>query len=256
MADDIRTQEHRRKATTIGHSDHVFLSPLSNSKADWLIDLLDLSPHARVLDIACGKAGFLRRLLKRRPTVEGVGVDINAEFLASAARGAASDGVADRLTLVEQPAEQFLTQATLFDAVLCFGGSQAVGGFDALGLAARWALPPGGLILVGEGYWRTAPSPAYLAVLGATVDELTDHPGLAVRLRAAGFEILATSTANFDEWDEYEGLYCRAKTRWALSNFDDPDAANILEDARKWHDAYLRWGRDTLGFGWYLAAAV
>ena len=28
----------------------------------------------------------------------------------------------------------------------------------------------------------------------------------------------------------------------------------MLERSRKWRDAYLRWGRDTLGFGVYLFA--
>ena len=28
--------------------------------------------------------------------------------------------------------------------------------------------------------------------------------------------------------------------------------ARLTADAQRWHDAYLRWGRQTLGFGYYL----
>jgi hypothetical protein len=32
----------------------------------------------------------------------------------------------------------------------------------------------------------------------------------------------------------------------------DPDVAAVLERSRRWRDAYLRWGRDSLGFAVYL----
>ena len=86
----------------------------------------------------------------------------------------------------------------------------------------------------------------------ADEEELSDHAGNAERAVRAGFQVLYTTTANADEWDEYEGLYCRAKLRWAAANPRDPDAATIAADAQRWHDAYLRWGRQTLGFGYYL----
>jgi SAM-dependent methyltransferase len=253
---DVGAVELRLKATTVGHADHLFLSPLSAAKADWLIALLDPPGDARVLDIGCGKAGFLRRLLEQAPTVQGTGVDTNSAFLADAASAAAHEGLADRLRLVEQAAASFLEGAGHFDVVLCFGASQALGGLDRLAAAARAALPKGGQILVGEGFWRRSPSAEYLAVLGATPDELTGHAENAARLRAAGFEILATAAASDDEWDEYEGLYCRAKVRRARRYPEDIDAAEIAAASQRWHDAYLRWGRDTLGFGWYLGMAV
>ncbi|HEX7157114.1 MAG TPA: class I SAM-dependent methyltransferase [Burkholderiaceae bacterium] len=247
-------QEGRFKSTTIGHADHLFLSPLSLEKADWLIGLLELPSGGVVLDIACGKAGFLRRLLAKRATAKGIGVDINAAFLAEAAAGAAREAILDRLTLVRQAAEEYVAALQPVDAILCFGGSQAVGGFDGLIAVARRMLAPRGQLLIGDGFWQQPPAPAYLALLGATADELTDHAGNATRLRQAGFKVLATAAASTDEWDDYEARYCRAKTRWALAHPEDPDSAGLLEQAQTWHDGYLRWGRATLGFGWYLAS--
>ena len=58
-------------------------------------------------------------------------------------------------------------------------------------------------------------------------------------------------TSNDDEWDEYEGLYCSAVERYVDAHPEDPDGPAMGERIRRWHDAYLRWGRDTLGFGFY-----
>ena len=58
-------------------------------------------------------------------------------------------------------------------------------------------------------------------------------------------------TSNDDEWDEYEGLYCSAVERHVDAHPDDSDNAAMAERIRRWHDAYLRWGRATLGFGYY-----
>ncbi len=255
MTDDRDAADLRLKSTTIGHADHLFLSPLSEAKADWLISLLDPPENAVVLDIGCGKAGFLRRLLRQRLTLRGIGVDTNPAFIAAAAEAAATEGLAERLTLKAQSAEALLQGRPAIDILLCFGASQALGDFEGLIGAARRTLRPGGLLLVGEGFWQRPPQAEYLRVLGATPDELSDHAGNAARLRANGFDILATSQASRDEWDHYEGLYCRAKTLWARTHPTDPDAAQILAAAQAWHDAYLHWGRETLGFGWYLAAA-
>ena len=38
----------------------------------------------------------------------------------------------------------------------------------------------------------------------------------------------------------------------AASSRTTPMSAAMLERIRRWRDAYLRWGRDTLGFAVYL----
>ena len=60
------------------------------------------------------------------------------------------------------------------------------------------------------------------------------------------------TTASQDEWDDYEWKYCRSIERYAREQLDDPDNPWMLERIRRWRDGYLRWGRDTLGFGVYL----
>jgi hypothetical protein len=68
----------------------------------------------------------------------------------------------------------------------------------------------------------------------------------------AGLIPMHASTASMDEWDDYEWKYCRAIERYAREQPEDPDIPAMLERSRRWRDAYLRWGRDSLGFAVYL----
>src|ERR1700743_634770 len=83
---------NRFRFTTLAHSDHVFCSPMSSTRADELVELLDLHGPSRVLDVGCGKAEFLLRVLQRYAST-GVGVDPNGEFLRVARANAETRGL-------------------------------------------------------------------------------------------------------------------------------------------------------------------
>lgn len=238
------------KFTTIAHGNHRYFSPLSTAKAAALARLFTPGPGERVLDIGCGRAQFLLEIVAAHPA-HGVGVDANAAFIARGRAAAALLGLADRVTLIAAPLAEAVTEDDRYAGVICMGSSQAVGSLaDALAWGWR-ALKPGGTALFSDGYWKQPPAPAYLEVLGATADEMRSHAGNAALARDAGFRVLATATASDDEWDEYEGLYCAAVERYIDAHPDDPDTEAMGARIRPWHDAYLRWGRDTLGFGFY-----
>jgi cyclopropane fatty-acyl-phospholipid synthase-like methyltransferase len=238
------------KFTTIAHRTHRYLSPLSEAKAESLIHRLALAPGQRVLDVGCGNASFLLDLLAA-VQARGVGVDTNPEFIAAATAAARERGLSERAEFVNARLQDTVYSAERFDAVICMGSSQALG---SLADAFAWAwtvLAPGGVALFADGYWKRPPEPQYLEALGATEDEMTTHAGNAARAREAGFRVLSTLTSNDDEWDEYEGRYCAAMERYIDAHPDDPDAGAMAARIRDWHEAYLRWGRDTLGFGFY-----
>ncbi len=54
------------------------------------------------------------------------------------------------------------------------------------------------------------------------------------------------------DWDRYEGLQWYATAEYAGCHSDDPDLPEILERVAKAKAAYLRWGRDTLGWAMYV----
>ncbi len=77
------------KYAAIAHAELDVLSPISLSKLDRVIDLLELSPEAKVLDLGCGKGEVLVRILERYGC-EGMGAEPVPSFLAAARAEAAT----------------------------------------------------------------------------------------------------------------------------------------------------------------------
>jgi SAM-dependent methyltransferase len=246
------TNQDPFRFSTIAHSNHRYLSPLSDAKAQGLLRSLtsNLSASDIVLDAGCGKAALLRDTLRMSP-VCGVGVDINRRFL-DEARLLFSDE--ERLALFDCPLLEHSRPRQGYAAIICVGSTHAFGSFeDCLRISMDW-LKPGGRILIADGYWKQSPSQAYLDVLGGTADEFTSHAENAARAHALGYAVLRTATSSDDEWDEYEGEYCNAMMQHLAANPDDPDSEKFSLRMQQWHQAYLEWGRATLGFGYYLLA--
>lgn len=246
----------RMKFTTIAHADHALCSPISDAKLDRVIELLDLPPDARVLDAGCGKGELLIRVVERW-NARGVGVDPNGAFLGEARRRAEERslpaGEAARQIEWRQAemSDVAFAPATL-DAAICVGATHAFGDYAATLRALRDLVRPGGVALVGEGFWRRIPKPEYLTALGASADEFREHAGNVAEGAAAGLVPLYAAVSSDDEWDHYEGLYARAVERYVHAHPEDPDAGAMRERIRAWRHAYLKWGRETLGFALYL----
>lgn len=239
------------KFTTIAHRDHVLCNPLESAKVDRVLELFDLPPGARVLDVGCGKAEMLMRLIELYGC-SAVGVDINAAFLTEARARSFDRGATAQLELLEQKADAFTGAKASFDAALCVGATHVWGGLAPTLEALRGYVKPGGLVLVGEGYWRRKPDPGYLKAIGAKAKEFTEHMGNVEAGLAAKLTYLYALVSDEDDFDHYEGLYNLAVESHCLAHPSDPDVEAMRVRIRAWRDAYLRWGRETLGFGLYL----
>jgi len=139
-----------------------------------------------------------------------------------------------------------------FDAALCIGSTHAFGDFVKTLEAAAKCIKSGGVLVVAEGYWKRPPSAGYLAALGGEESELTTHGGNIERAIACGLTPRWCCTVSDDEWDEYEWGYSRGIESWVREFPDDADAAAMIARSRSWREAYVKWGRDTLGFGVYV----
>lgn len=239
------------KFSTIAHRDHCFANPLSEAKVDRLLDLLALTPGSRVLDVGCGNAELLLRLIERYQ-ISGIGVEPNTAVVAEAHRRAAARIPPEQLHLHAMPIADFVAEPATFDAALCVGSTHAYGDYRRTLTALSALVRPGGQLLIGEGFWKRSPDPAYLALLDAQPDEMTTHAENVARAVAAGLTPLYAAVSSDDDWDHYEGLYCRAMERYLAAHPDDPDAPAFRQHIRRWRDGYLQWGRDTLGFALYL----
>ena len=241
----------RTRFSTIAHRDHTILSPIAAPRLERVLALLDLDPGERVLDIGCGKGAVLLQVMERFGA-HGVGVDTNAAFLEEARRHAPGPVRTGSLELHATDAAQFPLAPGSYGAILCLGATGALGGYREALRTLKPALRPRGQLLVGEGFWKKEPDPAYLNATGIPREEMTDHAGVVRLAQDEGWIPMYATASSPHEWDEYEGLYARAIERHLLDHPDDPDAAAMRTRITNWRDAYLRWGRDTLGFGIYL----
>ncbi len=224
---------------------------MSDAKAQRLIALFNLNERARIVDVGCGKAEFLLRTLAHT-SAHGLGVDPNEAFLTSA------EIRANQLQLTNQvewrqanAAEAGLAPAS-FDAAICIGSSHAFGTYrDALAALAQLTRP-GGQILIADPYWRKEPDDAYLSFLGAQRSSHMTHAENEAAGSAEGLVPLYSCVSNRAEWDHYEGLFCRSVELFAHEQPSDPDADAFRARIRAWREAYRTWGRETLGFGFYL----
>ena len=240
------------KFATIAHRDHAVCCPISIEKADRLFALLDLPSGARVLDVGCGKAALLERLIERFGCL-GVGVDSNPHFLAEARARGFDRGVAGKLELAESEVAKMSLAPASFDAALCVGATRAVYGSYANTVRSLAALvKPGGKVVVGEHFWMRKPDVGYLKASGVKLDDYTEHAGNVATGLAEKQLYLYSVVADSDDLDHYAGLYIRAVEAWCLDNPRDLDATAARDRIRTWRDTYLKWGRETLGFAVYL----
>jgi SAM-dependent methyltransferase len=236
----------------ITHADHTVMNPMNLAKTKELIECLCLPGSGRVLDVACGKAEFLC-LVAERYGVTGTGLDLSPFTIEEARRNVAARGLEGRIELLHLDGGEYEPDpgATL-DLASCVGGSWIYEGHKGTLEALGGMVQPGGLVLVGEPFWRTQPDPDYLKLAGCDAGLCGTHWANVRTGLDLGLSLLYTAVSNEDDWDRYEGLQWQAAERYAAAHPEDPDVEALLQTARQNRDAYLRWGRDCLGWAMYL----
>lgn len=237
----------------ITHRDHDICNPIGSDRLDELIRLLDLPPRPRVLDIGAGKGELDIRLVERHGA-RVVAIDRSPYAVADLRRAAAARVPGADLEVLEMDAADHRPADASFDLAICLGATWIHGGLARTLVALSRATRPGGRIVVGHPHWRRPPAPEYLAESGLRLDdagsiESNVTAGLAVGLHP--WLVMASSEA---EWDRYETLQWRAAERFLEAHPDDPDAAEVRARVDRERGEYLRWGRDTLGWGAYVFA--
>ena len=234
----------RNDWTVVAHAGIDLMNPLPPAKLDEVLDLLALEPGARVIDLGCGKGELLRRLAARYE-IRAVGVDSSPSLLEEARRRAPAG-----VTYVVADLTAFSSGAP-FDLAASLGAS--VGGFRPTLARLAGHLRPGGLALLGEGYWRREPDDAYLDALGASRDEMPDYAGLFAAAAEVGLEPRYAVTADTDDFDRYEWRWSLNGERYAAANPDEPGVEAFLAFIRNGRRRYVELGgRETLGFGLFL----
>ena len=232
-------------------SRHELQNPTSADKIRELGRRLRLGPSSRVLDLAAGRGGPAL-VLASEFGCHITSVERAPEFAAAARERIAAAGLDDRIEYVEADALEFLVEPGTYDAALCLGASFIWGGLQPAVAHLAAAVRPGGLIAVGEPFWRTWPLPAAFELDPGDEDFVTLTETVA-RFETAGAAVVAMIASDQDDWDRYESLHWQALDDWLRANPGDPDAVAFRERGRRNRERYLRWERDL--FGWAIFVA-
>ena len=251
------------------HEDLDFMSPLSQERAARVVqflaeDLLTFEEPPLVLDVGCGWAELLLRVLEAVPAATGVGVDSGQASIAHGRDLAARRGLTDRVQL--RCADARTSAPDRADAVICVGASQIWGppveaaqplDYSAALIALRDLVPRGRRVLYAESIWTRPPTPAAIAPLAGREDEYVALPQLLEIVSNHGFAPLQVHQADVDEWDVFESGYAAPYARWLATHApDDPDAHEVRRRAAGQRSAYFGGYRGILGFAYLGLVAV
>jgi len=240
------------KFFNITHREHILCNPMNLEKFEQLITLLRLKPGAHVLEIAAGKGEFIIRLAERYQ-ITGIGIDLSPYCIADTQKKYQARVPDAQLRFLEMNGAEYVPETSeSFDLVACIGASWIYGGHRGTLKALYKMAARESWIVVGEPYWRQEPEGEYLEAIGEARNTYGTHYENVEAGQEYGLEAVYTLVSSQDDWDRYEGLQWYAAEAWASDHPDDPDVEAVLKRVRESKAAYLRWGRDTLGWAIYV----
>jgi SAM-dependent methyltransferase len=234
---------------TVSESAHRIHNPFTTDKLVTLGAALRLEPETAVLDLGSG-SGEMLCTWARDHAIRGTGVDLSALFSAQAKARAEELGVADRVRFIHADAAGYVA-AEKVGVAACLGATWIGGGVaGTIALLAK-SLRPGGIILVGEPYWRLVPPTEEVArncEAGAIADFLL-LPDLIATFGGLGYDVVEMVLANQDGWDRYEAAKWLTMRRWLEANPGDPFAAEVRAQLMSEPVRYTTYTREYLGWG-------
>jgi SAM-dependent methyltransferase len=234
---------------TIRESSHRIHNPFTSQKLDTLGRALGLAPGTRVLDLASG-SGEMLCTWARDHQITGTGVDLSTVFTERARQRAVELGVVDFVDFVHADASGWVSDQPV-DVAACIGatwiGDGVAGTVDLL----QRSLCSGGLMLVGEPYWRREPpDQAVVEACGAvSKDQFLLLPALVEQLACLGYDVVEMVLADQDSWDRYRAAQWLNIRRWLDQHPDDELAAELREELANAPLCYTKYEREYLGWG-------
>ena len=238
------------KQMDILHKYQKIMNPISESKLETFIGLLQLKPGSRVLDIACGKGELLFKLAEKYQ-INGVGIDKSPYCIEDCNQNKLQRAQSSSIVFHLMDGADYKPDAK-FDLSCCIGASFVYGNHKNTLKALSVMTQPGGLILVGNPTWLREPDPEYLKAEEMTRDSYKTHIENIKTGEDLGLRCIYTVDGDREGFDYSESLHWWAAEDYMASNPNDPDLPEIRSVNDRYKEIYLRWGRDTLGWCIYL----
>ncbi|WP_366657654.1 class I SAM-dependent methyltransferase [Fodinicurvata sp. EGI_FJ10296] len=233
----------------VTESAHRIHNPFTPDNLATLGAALRLEPETRVLDLGSG-SGEMLCTWARDHGIGGTGIDMSQLFTEQAELRAEELGVAGRVEFIHGDAAGYVADEKVGVAA-CLGATWIGGGVaGTIGLLAQ-SLRTGGIILIGEPYWRKLPPTQDVAkgcLAGAISDFLT-LPGLLASFGDLDYDLVEMVLANQDGWDRYEAAKWLTMRRWLDANPDDDFAKEVRAQLTSEPERYATFTREYLGWG-------
>lgn len=228
---------------------HRIHNPISPEKLATLGAALRLESGARVLDLGSG-SGEMLCTWARDHGIMGIGIDMSQLFTEQAKLRAEELGVADQVKCIHGDAAGYVADEKVSVAA-CIGATWIGGGVvGTIELLAR-SLRTGGVILIGEPYWRRLP-PTEAVAKGCLTNAIADFltlPELLASFGHLGYDVVEMVLANQDDWDRYEAAKWLTMRRWLEAHPDDELATTVRAKLTSDPERHATYTREYLGWG-------
>lgn len=230
----------------IREGDLRILNPFSSAKLATLGQAIKLRAGDRLVDLCCGKGELLRSWALAHG-IRGIGVDISTAFVAEAREHAAGLPV----EFVHADAAGFVAPEPA-DVVACIGATWIGDGVAGTIEIMERSLRLGGMLLIGEPYWRLDPPDQQTveACHAQTRDDFRSLPELVAYFGDdLGWDLVEMVLASQDSWDRYAAAHWLNIRTWLDANPDDELAPHLRAELDTDPVRHVRYRREYLGWG-------